>query len=268
MRHLSAALRALAIALPVAAARTAAAGETTATRVDFLDSPAVIGLGHWQFDPVFPLLPGPQEHVVSKFTSHFTSPVVSVNPSQAMQLRAAGSYAADELPLETANDRLRRLHGFSDVSLGAQWRVRGGDAGWLPGVAWLADVESTTGMPDFRGPVFRPSLRATAQWALQPDLSLGLMPGIYRDRDEVGKHYAAGVLALTLGKAWTPRLHTFFEVAGERLTQSQHGGSSVTLDTGIAFRATRSLRFEAIVSHGLAGDSRNAQGGVGVSSRF
>jgi len=172
------------------------------------------------------------------------------------------------MALEPRGDALRRLHGFTDVSFGATWRVRGGDAGWLPGVAWLADVESTTGMPDFRGPVFRPSLRATAQWALQPDLSLGLMPGIYRDRDEVGKHYAAGVLALTLGKAWTPRLHTFFEVAGERLTQSQHGGSSVTLDTGIAFRATRSLRFEAIVSHGLAGDSRNAQGGVGVSSRF
>jgi hypothetical protein len=163
---------------------------------------------------------------------------------------------------------LHRLHGFTDISFGAKWRVRGGDAGWLPGVAWLADVETTTGTPAFRGPVFRPSLRATAEWSLQPGLTLGVMPGIYRDRDDSGKHYAAAVLAFAIGKEWTPRLHSFVELAGERLPLSQRGGSSVTLDTGVAFRATRALQFEAIISRGVDGASPNAQAGVGLSSRF
>ena len=269
MRPLSAALRALAIALPVAAARTAAAGETTATRVDFLDSPAVIGLGQWQFDPVFPLLPGPHAHVVSNFTSHFTSADVSVNPSQTMQLRAAASNAADELPLEAANDRLRRMHGFTDVSLGAQWRVRGGDAGWLPGVAWLADVEATMGSPAFRDRNFRPSLRATAQWALPQQLTLGVMPGLYRDRGDDGRHFAAGVLAVTLGKAWTPRLQTFVELAGQCLSRAQADASLLNVDTGLAFVASKTLQVDMVVSRSLSGSaSQQVRGGFSVSSRF
>ena len=179
MRALSHLSRAVA-ALLAATACDIALGEPNAARVDFLDSPAVIGLGQWQFDPVFPLLPGPHERRGANFTPHFASLDVPVNPSQTMQLRAAASNAADEPPLETANDRLRRLRGFTDVSLGAQWRVRGGDAGWLPGVAWLADVE-TTGSPAFRDRNVRPSLRATAQWELPQQLSLGVMPGIYRE---------------------------------------------------------------------------------------
>ena len=121
------------------------------------------------------------------------------------------------------DDKWRRLHGFADVSLGAQWRVRGGDAGWLPGVAWLADVETTMGSPAFRDRNVRPSLRATAQWELPQDMTLGVMPGLYRDRGDDGHHYAAGVMAVTLGKSWTPRLQSFVELAGQRLSRSQAG---------------------------------------------
>jgi hypothetical protein len=270
MRSLSAAPRAVAAAFLMAAASDHAFGESPSGHVDFLDSPAVVGLGQWQFDPVFPLLPGPHEdQVASRFASRFAALDVPVDPNQAMELRAAAATVDDERPLETANDRMRRLHGFSDVSLGAQWRVRGGDAGWLPGVAWLADVETTMGSPAFRDRDFRPSLRATAQWALPQQLTLGVMPGLYRDRGDEGRHYAAGVLAVTLGKSWTPRLQSFVELAGQRLSRSQPDESLLNVDTGVAFIASKTLQVDVVVSRSLSGSaSQDVRGGLSMSSRF
>ena len=277
MRSFSNAPRALATALLMAAARAEAGGEPVPGRIDFLDSPAVIGLGQWQFDPMFPLLPGLHDGAAPRVApqlapqseSHFTRLAVPVNASQTMELRAAAANSWLEPPLESANDRLRRLHGFSDVSLGAQWRVRGGDAGWLPGVAWLADVETTMGSPAFRDRNFRPSLRATAQWALPQQLTLGVMPGVYRDRGDDGRHYAAGVLAVTLGKSWTPRLQSFVELAGQALSRSQSDASLLNVDTGVAFAASKTLQVDMVVSRSLSGSaSQQMRGGLSVSSRF
>ena len=273
MRPFTNAPRALATALLMAAAPADAAGEPAPGRIDFLDSPAVIGLGQWQFDPVFPQLPGPHDGAASRTlpqpASHFAQLALPVNASQTMELRAATANPAVEPPLESANDRLRRLHGFSDVSLGAQWRVRGGDAGWLPHVAWLADVETTMGSPAFRDGHVRPSLRATAQWALPQDMTLGVMPGLYRDRGDDGRHYAAGLLAVTLGKSWTPRLQSFVELAGQTLSRSQSDASLLNVDTGVAFTASRTLQVDMVVSRSLSGGaSQQVRGGLSVSSRF
>ncbi|MEO5688811.1 MAG: hypothetical protein ABIR54_15760 [Burkholderiaceae bacterium] len=269
MRCFNPALRAIAAALLTAAACAGALAEPAGGHLDFLDSPAVVGGGQWQFDPVFPLLPGPHEHAVSRFTSHFATLDLPVNPSQTMELRAAAASPADELPLETSHDRMRRLRGFSDVSLGAKWRVRGGDAGWLPGVAWLADVETTMGSPAFRDRQVRPSLRATAQWELPAQLTLGVMPGVYRDRGGDGKHFAAGVMAITLGKSWTPRLQSFVELAGQRLSRSQAGASLLNVDTGVAFSASKTLEMDLVVSRSLSGNAaQQVRGGLSVSSRF
>ena len=273
MRSFSNAPRALATALLMAAARVEAAGEPAPGRIDFLDSPAVIGLGQWQFDPLFPTLPAPHDsdptRLTPQFASHFARLAVPVNASQTMELRAATASSTFEPPLESANDRLRRLHGFSDISLGAQWRVRGGDAGWLPGVAWLADVETTMGSPAFRDRDVRPSLRATAQWELPQQMTLGVMPGLYRDRGDDGKHFAAGVLAVTLGKSWTPRLQSFVELAGQTLSRSQSDASLLDVDTGIAFVASKTLQVDMVVSRSLSGNaSQQVRGGLSVSSRF
>jgi len=186
----------------------------------------------------------------------------------AVELQAQANGRPQDLGLETVFDNVNRLQGFTDVSFGAKWRVRGGDAGWLPGVAWLADVETATGAPAFRGRDFRPSLRATAEWELPGKLSLGMMPGIYRDRDDFGKHYVAGVMAVTLGKAWTPRLHSFIELAGERIAQPQHDGSLVNLDTGMAFAASKSVQFAAVVSRSLVTAAPQMRAGLSVSARY
>ena len=273
MRLLSHTARAVVAVLLLVAASGHAVAESPPGHVDFLASPAVIGLGQWQFDPAFPLLPGPHaQHLASGLPSRVAALDVPVNLTRTMALRAvatADADADDTLPLAPPDDRLRRLHGFTDVSLGAQWRVRGGDAGWLPGVAWLADVETTMGSPAFRGRDFRPSLRATARWELPQQLTLGVMPGLYRDHGDDGRHYAAGVLAVTLGTAWTPRLQSFVELAGQRLSRSQSDASLLDIDTGVAFVASRTLQVDMVVSRSLSGSASQAvRAGLSVSAHF
>jgi len=266
--------RALVGALLLAAScMAAAAGEPTPGRIDFLESAAVVGLDQWASDAVFPVLPALHDnaaaHATPRYALHFAHIVVPVDTRQTVELRAAAAGPAIEPPLESADDRVRRLRGFSDVSLGAQWRVRGGDAGWLPGVAWLADVETTTGSPAFRDRNVRPSVRATARWQLPQQLTLGVMQGLYRDRGDGGRHYAAGVLAVTLGKSWTPRLQSFVELAGQALSRSQADASLLDVDTGVAFVATRTLQVDMVVSRSLSGSaSQQLRGGLSVSSRF
>ncbi len=139
----------------------------------------------------------------------------------------------------------------------------------MPGVAWLADVETTMGSPAFRDGNVRPSLRATAQWELPRQLTLGVMQGVYRDRGDDGRHYAAGVLAVTLGKSWTPRLQSFVELAGQALSRTQSDSSLLNVDTGIAFTASKTLEVDMIVSRSLSGSaSQEVRGGLSVSSRF
>jgi hypothetical protein len=256
--------RALLAASLAVAACADAAGLPAPDRIDFLESPAVIGLGQWQFDPAFPTL-----RAIDGNTATRTTPPEALRLGTRMEFRAAATGPADTLAMESATDRVRRLHGFSDVSLGARWRVHGGDAGWMPGVAWLADVEATMGSPATRGRDFRPSLRATAEWALPRQMTIAVMPGLYRDRGDDGRHYAAGVLAVTLGKAWTPRLQSFVELAGQRQSREQADGSLLDIDTGLAFVATRTLQLDLVVSHSLAGNvSQATRGGLSVSSRF
>jgi hypothetical protein len=266
--------RAIASALLLATTCVEAApGDPAPGRIDFLESAAVVGLDQWPIGAVIPSLPALHDNAAARatprFALHFTRIVVPVDTRQTLELHAAAAGPAVGPPLESADDRVRRLKGFSDVSLGAQWRVRGGDAGWLPGVAWLADVETTTGSPAFRDRNVRPSLRATARWQLPQQLTLGVMQGLYRDRGDGGRHYAAGVLAMTLGKSWTPRLQSFVELAGQALSRSQPDASLLDVDTGLAFVASRTLQVDMVVSRSLSGSaSQQLRGGLSVSSRF
>jgi hypothetical protein len=158
-------------------------------------------------------------------------------------------------------------HGRSDLSLGIKWHVLDG-AGTTPGVAWLLHVDTATGSRPFRGAGLRPSLRAAIEWDLPEEFSLGLMPGVYVDRNDAGRRFAGGIFAMTLGKEWSPRWHSFLEVAGQQLASRRDGGSVVTLDTGLAFVATPALQFDIEASRGLSDAAPDLTSGLGVSIKF
>lgn len=256
----------VAIAFACACARARAEDNPIVTdRPDFVESAEVVGLGRFQIETG---LLSERDRSNGVTTRTLTTPtLLRLGISETLELRAEGDGLTHERTTD-AGGATQRVHGFSDVSFGAKWRVREGDASGMPGVAWLADLETPIGSKSVRGKGVRPAVRVTAEWELPHDFSIGVMPGVFLDRNDVGKRYAAGVLAVTLGKGLASNLDAFVEVAGERLAAERNGGSSVTFDTGLAWRVTPTLQLDLAFAHGLSSAAPDFQGGLGVSARF
>jgi len=244
-----------------AAALAHAADDTIATdHPDFVESSDVVGAGRFQLETGLTRDRRAQDGTTIRT---LTTPT----------LLRWGTGETTELRLETdGRTRERRgdastTSGWSDLSLGVKWHVLDG-AGTTPGVAWLLHVDTASGSAPFRGAGLRPSLRAAIEWDLPEEFSLGVMPGVYVDRNDAGQRFAGGIFAVTLGKEWSPRWHSFLELAGQQLAARRNGGSVVTLDTGLAFVATPTLQFDIEVSRGLTDAAPDFESGIGVSIKF
>ncbi|MES1163066.1 MAG: transporter, partial [Rhizobacter sp.] len=88
------------------------------------------------------------------------------------------------------------------------------------------------------------------------------------DKNADGQRFVAGILAVTLGKSWTPKFRSFVELAGQQLASRKNGGSVVTFDTGVAYLVTESIQVDISLARGLTSFSPDIQCGVGVSIRF
>ncbi|MDO9356321.1 MAG: transporter, partial [Solirubrobacteraceae bacterium] len=189
--------------------------------------------------------------------------------SDALELRLETDGFLHERSRDAATGTDERRRGFADASLGLKWHMRDGDeAAGTPGIAWLAHLDLETGSSAFRGQGVRPSLRMVAEWELPNEMAIGVMPGLMLDRDADGKRFAAGILAVTLSKGWTPAWRTFVEVAGQQLASKRHGGNVITFDTGATWLVTDDLQFDVSVARGLTSNSPDWQWGVGMAVRF
>lgn len=248
-----------------AATGARAAEEPIATdRPDVVESSDVVGAGRVQLETSV---------ARERDARHGTRTRRSATPT----LLRVGVSDAVELRLET--DGLLRQRsttagvataerGWADASLGLKWHVQDGDDEHRkPGLAWLLHLDGNTGSAAFRGQGWRPSLRLTAEWALPGDHSLGVMPGLFLDRDDQGRRYTGGILAAVLGKSFNDRLRGFVEVAGQQLTTSRHGGSVVTFDVGAAYLLSPNLQIDTAVSRGLTRHTPDLGWTVGLSLR-
>ena len=244
--------------LPCAFARAEDASIAT-DRPDFVESSDVVGPGRFQLE-------------TGLTSDRHTQDGATVRTLTTPTLFRYGIGETTELRLETDGYTRERAgdsvaHGWSDLSFGIKWHVLDGKDS-TPGVAWLLHVDTATGSKAFRGAGLRPSLRAAVEWDLPEDFSLGVMPGVYVDRNDAGKRYTGAIFAATLGKEWSPRWHSFLEVAGQQLAARRNGGSVVTLDAGLAFVATPTLQFDIEVSRGLSDAAPDLESGIGVSIKF
>ena len=228
-------------------------------RPDFVESSAVVGAGRFQVETG---LTSDRRTDAGTTTRTLTTPT----------LFRLGLGETTELRLETDGFTRERTgadttRGFSDLSFGVKWHVVD-NKDTTPGVAWLLHVDTATGSKAFRGAGLRPSLRAAIEWDLPEEFSVGVMPGVYLDRNDAGKRFAGGIFAVTFGKAWNEQWHSFAEIAGQQLATQANGGSVVTLDTGLAWAPTRNLQFDIEISHGVTRAAPDFESGVGVSVRF
>lgn len=141
--------------------------------------------------------------------------------------------------------------GLSDLALGIKWHVRTpaeNESG--PSMAWLFHVDTPTGSKAFRGSGLRPSARLVSEWDFN-SWSLGVMPGLYVDKDDADKRYVGGILAIVVGKPITDKFRIFGEWAGHQLTTDSHGGNVITGNLGMAYLLSNTVQIDMAVSKGL-----------------
>ena len=224
-----------------------------ASAFDTGESTAVLAQGRWRLE-------------AGLDAAHDGTPPQAL--ASLLRLGLAGSFA---LRADRAGVTLESLESTSppsadapesDLFSSARWHLRAGNAGGFAGSSWLAGGGDPSA--GWRSAGLRPSARATAEWTLPQDFSLGVTPGLLLDRDEDGRRHAAGVLAVALGKSWSANWRGLVGLTGK----TAGGDVPLTLDAGLAYRASDALQFDFSLSHGVAGGAPDVQAGLGLSARF
>ncbi len=257
------------IALGLAARGAVAAEEEplSTDRPDFVESSSVVGKGRFQLETGFSVERNKADGVKDRLTSTPTLLRFGLGDTWELRLETDGY---SRLRSEDSNTGVTvRERGANDVAVGIKWHTSDGDAATnRPSTAWLFHADLDTGSAPFRGDGVRPSVRFVAEWDLPNDWSVGVMPGVFVEKNEDGDRYTGGIAAITFAKGWTDKLGTYFELAGQQLASKKNGGNVVTYDMGATYGLTKDLQVDAGFSWGLNSNTPDFAWGVGVSVRF
>ncbi|MGN6513675.1 MAG: transporter [Lysobacteraceae bacterium] len=232
-------------------------------RPDFVESSSTVGAGRWQLET---------SAAWERDREGGTQATTWSTPT----LLRVGVGAQWELRMETDGWQHARVteagaaagaSGMGDLSLGAKYHIAHAGPGGAS-MAWLLHADVPSGADAFAGHGVRPSLRLTAEWALPHDTGLGVMAGVVHDSDDNGHRFDAGILAMTAGHGFTPRLRGFVEVAGQQLAARAHGGNLVTFDTGATWLLDDDSQLDVAANFGLTSLAPDRALTVGWSRRW
>lgn len=255
----------LALASGLAAPARADDEPIATDRPDFVESSDVVGKGRFQLETSLAWERDRTGGVRTRLASTPTLLRIGVGETWELRFETDG-----RLRLRTEDAGVTtRERGWSDLSVGVKWHQRdGNEETGTPGLGWLLHVDMDSGSGAFRGQGLRPSLRMVAEWEFAGGWSAGVMPGLYRDRDESGRHFVGAILAGVVGKSLTDQLRAFVELSGQQLASNRHGGSVVTLDAGLAYQLERNLQLDVAMSRGINRNAPDLGWTVGLSARF
>ncbi|MCE4557712.1 transporter [Pelomonas cellulosilytica] len=253
------------LALTLSATVHAADDPIATDRPDFVESSDVVGKGRVQIETSLAWEYDREGILTSRQRSTPTLLRIGLNDNWELRFETDGRMV-QRLGDDSGTVRQR---GWSDVSVGLKWHVADGDEEQgRPGIAWLFHADVDSGSGTFRGQGVRPSVRLVAEWELPGGLSIGVMPGIYQERNDAGSRYIGTLLSGVVGKQLTERLRGFVELSGQQLASTRNGGNTITADVGLAWLLTRDLQVDGAVSRGLNRNSPDWSWTVGISSRF
>jgi hypothetical protein len=252
------------VALAAANTGAGAADAITTDRPDVVESSLTVGRGRFQIETS--VARERDKDAGAKTTVYTTPTLLRLGVSETLELRLESEGHVRAKFSDPAAGIDARDNGYADVSPGLKWHALDGE-GVRPSVAVLLHADIDSGSRPFRGEGIRPSLRVPLEWELQKDFSLGVMPGIVYDKTDGGRH-ASGILAVVLGKEWTPRFRSFIEVAAERIASSRNGGSTVTYNTGVAYLLTNNVQIDSALSWAANHNTPDFAWTIGLSVRF
>jgi len=234
-------------------------------RPDFVDSADVVGPGRVQIEMGFARARGRSAGLATRSDSTPTLLRLGLAEDWELRLETEGRVG------ERAGSMRQR--GWGDSALSVKWHWRDGDeTGGRPAMAWIVQADFASGSGAFRGQGTRPSARLALAWELGDGYDLGVMPGLYRERNEAGHAYTGAQLAATLGRAFGEQWHGFVELAGQQLAAARNGGRLISADTGLSYLMDKDWQIDAAVSRTLgavsAASAPRWQWTAGLSARF
>nr|WP_316643800.1 transporter [uncultured Roseateles sp.] len=236
-------------------------------RPDFVESSDVVGKGRYQIETGLGFERNKDAGLKTRTTT--TPTLLRVGIDEAWEFRVETDGYTRLRAQDLTSGAVARERGMSDLALGLKWHTQDGDAATgKPGTAWLFHADLNSGSQAFRGQGVRPSVRFVAEWELADEWSVGVMPGLLLDKNGDGKRFTSGILAVTVGKGWTEKLHSFVELAAQQITSSRNGGSVLTFDIGGAYTLTNDVQLDVALSRGLNKYTPDLAWTVGLSVRF
>jgi hypothetical protein len=230
-------------------------------RPDVVESSEVVGKGHFQIETSYAVEREAKDSPRSR--THATPTLVRIGVSDSVELRLETDGLTRVNTWEDGQKTSQR--GTSDTAFGLKWHVRTpADNETGPSMAWLFHVDAPTGTREFRGHGLRPSARLVAEWDFGT-WSLGVMPGVYADRNELKERYIGGIFAVVVGTSLADRLRGFVEFSGQQLTTPKNGGNVVALDGGLAYLITDKVQVDVAAAKGLSRAAPRQQWTVGLS---
>jgi hypothetical protein len=239
-------------------------------RPDFVESAQVVGRGRFQLETGYTLDKSKHDGIKNDSYSTPTLLRFGLNDSWEFRVETEGFMRSTSQNLigPGAGTSLTE-HGFADLGLGLKWQLQNGDeATEKPSIGIVGQLDFSSGSQAFRGQGTRPSLLLAVEWDLPGDTAIGFMPGIIVDKNDQGKNFGIGVLALTMSKPIAQGWSGFVEVAAQELKTRKNGGNVVTFDTGISYLLSNDAQVDFYVMKGISKAASNLQTGVGLSLRY
>ena len=241
-------------------------------RPDFVESSAVVGKGRLQVETSFAAERSRIDGAVERATS--TPTLLRIGVSDALELRFetdgrlhAWSSVGGSGGSGNGNGIGNSERGYSDTAIGLKWHAL--DAkGNAPAVGVLVHADLATGSKTFRGQGVRPSLRLVGEWELPADFALGIMPGIASQTGTDGKRFMAGIFGIVLGKAWNDKFRSFVELSAPQIARGRDGGSTLTIDAGVAWLMGENIQVDTALARGLNRNTPDLSWTVGLSFKL
>ena len=250
----------LVLVLVLAAAAPARGDELISTdRPDFTNSSDVVGRGRWQIETSV----GAERDSSSgqRVRTVNTPTLLRYGVSDSFELRLDGAGAVHQTSFDPASGASTSERGWAPLGAGFKWHLPNG-----AGLLFDAGIDGGSGA--FRERGLRASLNVP--FAVDPgwgdDWSLGLMPGLFVDRNDDGQRYYGGIASASLGHDWGG-WHAFTELAAQRIARQRDGGSVLTFDIGGAWR-TAAVQLDSALAFGVNRNAPHVALTLGFSIRF
>lgn len=224
-----------------------AAPQTIGTdRPDFVESSSTVGKGSVQIEGSVAF---DETKTAGTEVENLTTPFLfRVGIADNWELRLESDWFVRST--EEVGTSETSTQGVSDFAVGVKWAFFTPETGNAPDMAVLVHADLPTGSDDFQGDGTRPSLRLVAEWALEGDWGIGIMPGIAYDRAGV-ERFTSGIFGAVVGKGLTESLRAFVEIAYEQIAKDQYGGTVGFVDFGGTFLLNPRWQLDAAAIVGI-----------------